>query len=97
MILATRQLDAEVSGTIDVAAAYSADASSAKKLQSLKIVTHVPMDDKASFVVRLFAMVHYSHVVSPDICCWVEKGTAVELHSKHPCFGTLLSYFFQRT
>jgi hypothetical protein len=93
MILATLELGGEAITAFDDAATSAAAAS---KLQSLTVVTHVPMEEKASFVVRLFAMVHYSHVVSPDICSWVEEGTAVEVHSKHPCLGTLLSYFFQR-
>ncbi|KAG7374306.1 HSF-type DNA-binding protein [Nitzschia inconspicua] len=70
---------------------------SVTKIHSLKVLSSISLDHRSSFIVRLFAMVHHSHITSPDVCRWIHDGTAVEVHSKHVGLGTLLSYFFQHS
>jgi hypothetical protein len=60
------------------------------------VVTHIAVGNKTTFIVRLFAMMQYSHQHSPTICRWVDRGKALEIHPKHKGLGNLLARFFQR-
>ncbi|KAG7349500.1 HSF-type DNA-binding protein [Nitzschia inconspicua] len=100
-ILATLNLTGETTSqdasTNASTSTRSTRTASVTKIHSLKVLSSISLDHRSSFIVRLFAMVHHSHITSPDVCRWIHDGTAVEVHSKHVGLGTLLSYFFQHS
>jgi hypothetical protein len=65
--------------------------------QYLNVVSYIHVRPTSTFGLRLLALVHQSHIESPNVCRWIDSGRSVEIRSKHPELKSLLLQYFQRT
>jgi hypothetical protein len=63
----------------------------------VNVVSYIHVRPTSTFGLRLLALVHQSHIESPNVCRWVDSGRSVEIRSKHPELKSLLLQYFQRT